>query len=611
MEIKISWKKASFGSILSLLTRSFFKTLLEDEGTMENAPAGLVKKRQGYATEPLRQFILFFTPLRTIQILGFILVFVLALSFSGARIFRSFDDRFYDQFLKYQPAPKVDPAVVYIGIDRNSLQSIRPFPWPKRYYAAITRILREWGAKAIVFNLFFTQAADTPEDDQALLEEFKKTPNFYLPVSFESEGFKNYYYVNQSSQVYSAAAHGIGHINYSQDPDNVIRRVYPFVKFNKELVPHLGIRVAYDYLGKPVPSMQQCDFPRDDQNNLLIHWAKRWNASSGYYPFVDVLNSYALASKGKTTPITEKDFKGKICLIGMTASDYKTTPLDSASPGIGALGNIINTLLTGQFIRVVPPRVFAGILFLIAFLSGLVLIPFRSVFSTLSALVIAGLWILVSFAFFSWAGIWTGVAVPLFLVLAYFLISFAVMKAQEYKERIYFLSLAVRDELTGLFVMRYVNTFLSQALNFSRTFRKPFAVLLLDIDNFKKFNDEHGSRLADTVLKRIASVILDSIRTKGRAMPDIAGRYGEDVFIVLLVGYNLATATFGVAERIRKTIERTTFPVGDKNLSVSVSIGVSVLNLDEKNPQKVVERAQEALLKAKAEGKNRTCILND
>jgi len=136
-------------------------------------------------------------------------------------------------------------------------------------------------------------------------------------------------------------------------------------------------------------------------------------------------------------------------------------------------------------------------------------------------------------------------------------------------------------------------------------------VLVLDIDNFKKFNDEHGSRLADTVLKRIASVILDSIRTKGRAMPDIAGRYGEDVFIVLLVGYNLATATFGVAERIRKTIERTTFPVGDKNLSVSVSIGVSVLNLDEKNPQKVVERAQEALLKAKAEGKNRTCILND
>ena len=92
-------------------------------------------------------------------------------------------------------------------------------------------------------------------------------------------------------------------------------------------------------------------------------------------------------------------------------------------------------------------------------------------------------------------------------------------------------------------------------------------------------------------------------------MPDIAGRYGEDVFIVLLVGYNLETVTFGVAERIRKAIERATFQAADKTLSVTVSAGISVLGLNEKNPKKVVERAQEALLKAKAEGKNRTCIL--
>ncbi|MEI7751939.1 MAG: diguanylate cyclase [Candidatus Omnitrophota bacterium] len=52
-------------------------------------------------------------------------------------------------------------------------------------------------------------------------------------------------------------------------------------------------------------------------------------------------------------------------------------------------------------------------------------------------------------------------------------------------------------------------------------------------------------------------------------------------------------------------------PVGDKKLSVSVSAGVSVLNIDEKNPRKVVKRAQESLLAAKAEGKNRTCIRND
>ncbi len=579
---------------------------------MEKMPAGLIRKRQGYATEPLRQVVLFFTPLRVIQILGFILVFVLSLSFSGTKVFRSFDNYVYDQFLKCQPAPRVDPAVVYIGIDRNSLQSIRPFPWPKRYYAAITRILREWGAKAIVFNLFFTQGADTQEDDQALLEEFKKTPNLYLPISFESEGFKNYYYINQSAQIYSAAARGIVHINYSQDSDNVIRRVYPFVKFNKELVPHLGIRVAYDYLGVPVPTIERCDFPRDDQNNLLIHWAKRWNASSGYYPFVDVLNSYALTTKGKVAPITAQDFKGKICLIGMTASDYKITPLEPASPGIGVLGNIINTILTRQYIRILSPGVSAGILFLIAFLAGLVLIPFRSVFSLLGALMIAGLWILVSFALFSWTGIWTGVATPLFLIFFFFLISFSFVKIQEYKERLYFLSLAVRDELTGLFVMRYVNTFLSQALTYSRTFRKPFAVILLDIDDFRKVNETYSFRSGDEVLKKTAEIILDSIRTKGRAMPDIAGRYGEEEFIILLVGYNLAIATFGVAERIRKAIESVEFHTSSgQTFKVTASAGVAALSPYEKNPQKVVDRAQEALLKAKAAGKNQTCIQSD
>ena len=51
------------------------------------------------------------------------------------------------------------------------------------------------------------------------------------------------------------------------------------------------------------------------------------------------------------------------------------------------------------------------------------------------------------------------------------------------------LSLAVRDELTGLYVMRYISTFLSQALNYSRTFKKPFSVILLDVDGCKKIND--------------------------------------------------------------------------------------------------------------------------
>jgi len=577
---------------------------------MQKAPEGLVQKRQGYATEPLRKLVLFFTPPRRIQLLGFALIFVLSLYVQGKQAFRSFDEPFFDPFLQYQPAAKIDPSIVYIGIDRVSLQSIRSFPWPKRYYAAMTRILREWGAKAIVFDLFFTKAEGLSEDDQALVEELKKTNNIYLPLSFESEGFGNQYYVNQSDAAFSEYAKGIGHINYNRDSDNVIRRVYPFVKFNQKLMPHLGILVAYDFLGKPVPTPEQCDFPRDGQNNLLIHWAQRWNTVSSYYPFINVLNSYALISQGKVAPIRPEDFKGKICLIGVTASDFKVTPLENASPGLGVLGNIINTILTEQYIRVASPGLFGFLLFLLALASGSILISYRSMFSILGTLGIACLWVVISFALFSWAGIWTGIVVPVFMVTIFFLISFVIAKIEEYRERIYFLSLTAQDELTGLYTMRYVTTFLSQALTYSRTFKKPFAVILLDIDNFRKVNEIYGYREGDSVLKKIAAIIQAAIRTKGRAMPDIAGRYGEGEFIILLVGHNLATATFGVAERIRKAIQQATFRAGDKTFTVSVSTGVSVLKSGEKTPQKVVDRAQEALLRAKANGKNQTCIQN-
>ena len=112
--------------------------------TMGKAPAGLVQKRQGYATEPLRKTVLFFTPLRTIQILGFILILVLSISFSGSQAFRSFDNHFYDQFLKYQPAPRMDPAVVYIGIEPQASSSLI-FLNLNQPRIAIMSPIKQWG----------------------------------------------------------------------------------------------------------------------------------------------------------------------------------------------------------------------------------------------------------------------------------------------------------------------------------------------------------------------------------------------------------------------------------------------------------------------------------
>lgn len=578
---------------------------------MPHTPPEHIRQRQGYKTEPFRKFLLFFTPLRWIQLVIFVLIFFALPNCEKFSWVQSIDNKIYDQFLLFQPAPKISPAVVYIGIDRKSLQSIKPFPWPKRYYAAMGKVLREWGAKAIIFNLFFSQEGDTADDNKALLEEFRKENNLYLPMSFESEGFRNYYFANKSDPVFAEQAKSLGHINYSQDPDGVIRRVFPFVKFNQKLIPHLGLKVAYDYLGKPMNEFKDCDFPRDENNNLLIHWTKKWKDGVSFYPFSDVLNAYAFWTKGQKTEIRPEDFKDKICLIGLTASDLKRTPLDSESPGIGVTGNLINTILTGEYIRVASPIMRFLIIFILSVASALFFLPFRKVFSGLGAILLTGGWVFFAFFMFSKFNLWLGVFTPILLVLSYFLVSWMATKATEYQEQLQLLNLAARDELTGLYEMRYISTFLLRAMDYATAFKKPFSVILFDIDNFKKINDEHGYRTGNMVLQKVAAVIQSAIRTKYRAMPDTAGRYGDEEFIVLLVGYNLATATFGIAERIRKAIGRIEFKAGEKTFKITASAGISVLGPGEKDPIKVIDRAQAALLRAKAAGKNQTGFPHD
>lgn len=579
---------------------------------MENSAPEQHSRRQGDTADPFLRTVVFLTPFRLIQLLSFLLVFSLCLIFSRTSFFQSIDNYFYDYFLKYQTPSKAYPAIVYIGIDKKSLRAMQPLPWPKRSYAEMTRILREWGAKAIVFDMFFTatQGADSEEENQALLREFQQTKNLYLPVLFESRGHRNYYVV-QSDPLFNDLAQGIGHINYIRDPDNIVRRFYPFLEFNRTQVPHLGVLLAYDFLGRPVPTSPSDDFSRDVRRSSIIQWTKKWSHEGGYYSFSDILDNYELHARGQPALIKPEDIQGKICLIGLTVSDNLKTPSGQQSPRIAALGNVMDTALRAQSIRTPSWATKFSIGLLLGAVALFFFVPFRPLVSSGGALLLGFGWTFASFFFFLSRNVWLGMAMPLALVLSFFVLSYVLARTSEYRERAYFLNFALRDELTGLYAMRYMRTFLTHAMHYTRAFKQPFAVILIDLDDFRNINDAYGYQMGNTVLKKVADVIQSHVRTKGRALPDIPGRYGDEEFIVLLVGENLATAAFGIAERIRTAIEKTTFKAGSKTFSLTVSTGVSLLNPGEKNPHQVVERAQEALLRAKANGKNQTCLSND
>jgi len=159
--------------------------------------------------------------------------------------------------------------------------------------------------------------------------------------------------------------------------------------------------------------------------------------------------------------------------------------------------------------------------------------------------------------------------------------------------------LSTTDPVTGLRNRRYVTEFLSLEVLRAVRYHTPLAVLLLDLDHFKRVNDTHGHRVGDSVLQ----VVADTLRASLRAT-DIAGRYGGEEFLVVLPQTDLAGAGV-LAERVRVAIEETAIDLGGAEpLSVTVSVGVAALDESGRSAEQLVERADAALYSAKDAGRN-------
>lgn len=161
--------------------------------------------------------------------------------------------------------------------------------------------------------------------------------------------------------------------------------------------------------------------------------------------------------------------------------------------------------------------------------------------------------------------------------------------------------LAVKDSLTGLYVHRYFMERLDDEVKRSLRNGNPLALFMLDIDDFKKFNDEHGHIAGDAILKNIGSVL------RGKAAAgDTVARYGGEEFAFLLLK-NDKKAALSMAEDIRKKIEDSHVVLRRKKCAVTVSIGVAMFPDDARLKDDLVLAADRALYKAKSKGKNRVC----
>jgi len=169
--------------------------------------------------------------------------------------------------------------------------------------------------------------------------------------------------------------------------------------------------------------------------------------------------------------------------------------------------------------------------------------------------------------------------------------------------------LSSMDSLTDIANRRTFNWFLEK--EWRRSIRKnhPVALIMIDIDFFKLYNDTYGHQKGDSCLKQVASVI----SAAGKRPGDLVARYGGEEFAVILAETDLATAE-NIAENIRKEIEKTSMhhensPISDH---VTLSLGVASMTATRgSSPDQLVEAADSALYMAKRAGRNKVCLFRE
>ena len=177
------------------------------------------------------------------------------------------------------------------------------------------------------------------------------------------------------------------------------------------------------------------------------------------------------------------------------------------------------------------------------------------------------------------------------------------LMARVKEERQTYWELSIIDSLTQVYNRRHFDELLSREMAVSDRYHHPLSLLMIDVDGFKRYNDAYGHPAGDKALKKVAEVLKSSCRAV-----DIVARYGGEEFAVIAIQTDKERA-LNLAERLRKAIEESEFEtdLGSSELGLTVSIGVASYPSDAGEKEELIDRADQALYRAKEMGKNKVC----
>lgn len=163
-------------------------------------------------------------------------------------------------------------------------------------------------------------------------------------------------------------------------------------------------------------------------------------------------------------------------------------------------------------------------------------------------------------------------------------------------------NMALFDSLTGALSRAAFMQHAEKEFKRAQRYSRPLSVIMLDIDHFKKINDQHGHAAGDHVLQIFVEAIEEEIRST-----DVIGRIGGEEFALLLADTTQNAAAY-LAERVRERITKYPYIAGKMLIEVTASLGVAVMNADDSGFNVLLQRADEALYSAKHGGRNRVTM---
>ena len=180
-------------------------------------------------------------------------------------------------------------------------------------------------------------------------------------------------------------------------------------------------------------------------------------------------------------------------------------------------------------------------------------------------------------------------------------VALALERAEWQERATEFQLMSITDSLTGLPNRRYLEERLAEELNRSKRYDLPMSFLMIDIDDFKAYNDKNGHQAGDVALQITAHCLKGALRAA-----DVASRYGGEEFCILLPQTAVAEAGV-IADRIRQRVSTTEFPHGKAQPlgQVTISVGVSTFTKNIDSSENIIAAADRALYQAKSLGKNR------